>query len=42
MHRCDGRLHVDGGVVIGCYGRVYLRHDGLERVLDFAPTRSGK
>jgi type IV secretion system protein VirD4 len=30
------------GVVLGRLGREYLRHDGPERVLCFAPTRSGK
>src|SRR5437870_788497 len=30
------------GVVLGCFGREYLRHDGPEHVLCFAPTRSGK
>ena len=30
------------GVVLGRFGRGYLRHDGPERVLCFAPTRSGK
>jgi type IV secretion system protein VirD4 len=30
------------GVVLGRYGRAYLRHDGPEHVLCFAPTRSGK
>ncbi|TIX04567.1 MAG: conjugal transfer protein TraG [Mesorhizobium sp.] len=30
------------GVVLGRYGRDYLRHDGPEHVLCFAPTRSGK
>jgi type IV secretion system protein VirD4 len=30
------------GVVLGCYERDYLRHDGPEHVLCFAPTRSGK
>jgi transposase len=30
------------GVVVGRYGRAYLRHDGPEHVLCFAPTRSGK
>ncbi len=31
-----------GGVVLGKYDRDYLRHDGPEHVLCFAPTRSGK
>jgi len=30
------------GVVLGRYARDYLRHDGPEHVLCFAPTRSGK
>jgi type IV secretion system protein VirD4 len=30
------------GVVLGRLDRVYLRHDGPEHVLCFAPTRSGK
>jgi type IV secretion system protein VirD4 len=30
------------GVVLGKLGRTYLRHDGPEHVLCFAPTRSGK
>ena len=30
------------GVVLGKVGADYLRHDGLEHVLCFAPTRSGK
>jgi type IV secretion system protein VirD4 len=30
------------GVVLGRYGRHYLRHNGPEHVLCFAPTRSGK
>ncbi|MFB4382280.1 conjugal transfer protein TraG [Agrobacterium sp. LR_9] len=32
----------DDGVVLGKYDRAYLRHDGPEHVLCFAPTRSGK
>jgi type IV secretion system protein VirD4 len=36
-----GSLGPDG-VVLGRYGRAYLRHDGPEHVLCFAPTRSGK
>ncbi|WP_066659860.1 MULTISPECIES: conjugal transfer protein TraG [unclassified Sphingomonas] len=32
----------DDGVVLGRLGRDYLRHDGPEHVLCFAPTRSGK
>ena len=30
------------GVVLGRFGRNYLRHNGPEHVLGFAPTRSGK
>jgi type IV secretion system protein VirD4 len=30
------------GVVLGRHARAYLRHDGPEHVLCFAPTRSGK
>jgi type IV secretion system protein VirD4 len=36
-----GLLGLDG-VVLGRYDRYYLRHDGPEHVLCFAPTRSGK
>ncbi|MBZ9710874.1 conjugal transfer protein TraG [Mesorhizobium sp. B3-2-1] len=36
-----GLLGADG-VVLGRYDRHYLRHDGPEHVLCFAPTRSGK
>ena len=32
----------EDGVVLGRFGRRYLRHDGAEHVLCFAPTRSGK
>jgi type IV secretion system protein VirD4 len=32
----------DDGVVLGRLARDYLRHDGPEHVLCFAPTRSGK
>src|SRR6516164_283541 len=39
--RKAGFLKADG-VVLGCFGREYLRHDGPEHVLCFAPTRSGK
>jgi type IV secretion system protein VirD4 len=31
-----------GGVFLGALGARYLRHDGPEHVLAFAPTRSGK
>lgn len=30
------------GVVLGRWERDYIRHDGPEHVLCFAPTRSGK
>ena len=30
------------GVILGCHAGHYLRHDGPEHVLCFAPTRSGK
>ncbi|MCC4232633.1 conjugal transfer protein TraG [Sphingobium soli] len=36
------RLFSEDGVVLGCHGPRYLRHDGPEHVLCFAPTRSGK
>ncbi len=39
--RAAGLLGPDG-VVLGRFGRDYLRHDGPEHVLCFAPTRSGK
>jgi type IV secretion system protein VirD4 len=39
--RGAGLLHPDG-VVLGRHGRDYLRHNGPEHVLCFAPTRSGK
>ncbi len=39
--RKAGLLKPDG-VVLGCFGREYLRHKGPEHVLCFAPTRSGK
>ncbi|MFG1437528.1 type IV secretory system conjugative DNA transfer family protein, partial [Xanthobacter sediminis] len=39
--RAAGLLGPDG-VVLGRHGRGYLRHDGPEHVLCFAPTRSGK
>jgi len=32
----------DDGVVLGKFEHAYLRHDGPEHVLCFAPTRSGK
>jgi len=39
--RSAGLLGPDG-VMLGKYERDYLRHDGPEHVLCFAPTRSGK
>ena len=39
--KAAGLLSPDG-VVLGRYERDYLRHDGPEHVLCFAPTRSGK
>ena len=36
------RLLGTNGVMLGRLGRDYLRHDGPEHVLCFAPTRSGK
>jgi type IV secretion system protein VirD4 len=35
-------LHRDAGVFLGRLGDRYLRHDGPEHVMAFAPTRSGK
>ncbi|MCJ8159157.1 conjugal transfer protein TraG [Sphingomonas sp. LaA6.9] len=35
-------LFGDGGVFLGRLGSAYLRHDGPEHVMAFAPTRSGK
>ena len=35
-------LYDDGGVILGCLGNRYLRHDGPEHILAVAPTRSGK
>ena len=35
-------LHRDAGVMLGTLGGRYLRHDGPEHVMAFAPTRSGK
>jgi type IV secretion system protein VirD4 len=37
-----GGMLGDDGVVLGRFSRSYLRHDGPEHVLCFAPTRSGK
>src|SRR6267154_699976 len=39
--RAAGLLGPDG-VILGCHAEHYLRHDGPEHVLCFAPTRSGK
>ena len=39
--RAAGLLGPDG-VILGCHAQHYLRHDGPEHVLCFAPTRSGK
>ena len=39
--RRAGLLACDG-VLLGCWQNKYLRHDGPEHVLCFAPTRSGK
>jgi type IV secretion system protein VirD4 len=36
------KLLGDTGVILGKYANAYLRHDGPEHVLCFAPTRSGK
>jgi type IV secretion system protein VirD4 len=35
-------LFDDAGVFLGKFGHIYLRHDGPEHVMAFAPTRSGK
>ncbi len=35
-------LRTSNGVFLGQFNRKYLRHDGPEHVLTFAPTRSGK
>ncbi|GAA4761883.1 conjugal transfer protein TraG [Stakelama sediminis] len=35
-------LHRDAGVFLGQLGGHYLRHDGPDHVMAFAPTRSGK
>jgi type IV secretion system protein VirD4 len=39
---CTAGLLTPDGVVLGKLGHDYLRHDGPEHVLCFAPTRSGK
>src|SRR5690606_23117483 len=36
------RLRGEAGVFLGCFHGRYLRHDGPEHVMAFAPTRSGK
>jgi len=38
----DAGLHHDAGVLLGSLRGQYLRHDGPEHVMAFAPTRSGK
>jgi len=38
----DAGLHRDAGVLLGSLRGQYLRHDGPEHVMAFAPTRSGK
>jgi type IV secretion system protein VirD4 len=38
----DAQLLESSGVFLGRYGDHYLRHDGPEHVMAFAPTRSGK
>jgi len=38
----DAGLLGDSGVFLGSLGGTYLRHDGPEHVMAFAPTRSGK
>lgn len=38
----QARLFSASGVILGRLGRRYLRHDGPEHVMAFAPTRSGK
>src|SRR3546814_13179239 len=35
-------LFRNAGVFLGRHGSEYLRHDGPEHVMAFAPTRSGK
>ena len=39
---CKAALSGPAGVFLGLAGRRYLRHDGPEHVMAFAPTRSGK
>jgi len=36
------RLFAESGVFLGIFRDDYLRHDGPEHVMAFAPTRSGK
>jgi type IV secretion system protein VirD4 len=38
----DAGLFKNAGVFLGRFGTRYLRHDGPEHVMAFAPTRSGK
>ncbi len=38
----DAHLFANRGVMLGLKDRRYLRHDGPEHVMCFAPTRSGK
>ncbi|HLG90328.1 MAG TPA: conjugal transfer protein TraG [Alphaproteobacteria bacterium] len=38
----DAGLFHPSGVFLGRFGDAYLRHDGPEHVMAFAPTRSGK
>jgi type IV secretion system protein VirD4 len=38
----NANLFAENGIVLGLYGKRYLRHDGPEHVLTVAPTRSGK
>ena len=38
----EAGIMADGGVFLGQHGKTYLRHNGPEHVLAFAPTRSGK
>jgi len=38
----NSSLQASDGVVLGMFGGRYLRHDGPEHVMAFAPTRSGK
>jgi type IV secretion system protein VirD4 len=38
----EAGLFGDAGLILGSLGDCYLRHDGPEHVMAFAPTRSGK